>query len=39
METFFDEAHDNNLLKIYPSQGNEGFEQENGVKPLPLKKA
>ena len=39
MDTIFDEAYDNNFLKIYPSQGNEGFEQENGVKPLPLKKS
>ena len=39
METFFDEAHDNNFLKIYPSQGSEEFEQQNGVKPLPLKKS
>ena len=38
METFFDEAHDNNFLKIFPSQGSEEFEQQNGVKPLPLKK-
>ena len=39
METFFDEAHDNNFLKIYPSQGSEEFEQQNGVKLLPLKKS